>query len=135
MALALREHFKKLGITLWDWGIMLAVLVVSVIIFAFSVTNLDGKASFCIIEIDGEEFARYDLYALAEPRTIEIDNEYGKNTIVIDSQGAKVVYTDCPDGYELKEGEITLPGQSLICLPHRLCIRLEGKKESNAVSW
>ena len=134
-ALALRAHSKKSTITLWDLAVIAAVLLASVTLFVFSAAALDGKASYCVIEIDGEEFARYNILALAEPKTIEIDNDYGKNIIVIDSEGAKVVFTDCPDGHELKEGKITFAGQSLICLPHRLCIRLEGKSENSAVSW
>ena len=133
--MALREIFKNIKITFWDLAIMVAVLIFAVALFGISISSLGDKPSSCVIEIDGEEFARYDLYSLTQPKTIEIDNQYGKNIVVIDNKGASVVFTDCPDGFEVKEGKITLPGQSLICLPHRLCIRLEGESGNNAVSW
>ena len=36
----------------------------------------------------------------------------------------RVTESDCPDRREVAEGEISRRGQSLICLPHRLIVRI-----------
>lgn len=104
-------------------------------IFAVCLTSPKTGAKRCVIEIDGREFASYELSAVSGEKLVEIDNEYGKNTVAIYGDGAAVIFSDCPDGTEVKAGRITESGQSLICLPHRLCVRLEGKTDNDAVAW
>ncbi len=105
---------------------MICVVLIAILMFFIASGGSGQTPTECVIEINGEEFARYDLTTLAEEKIINIDNEYGKNTVVIDGHGAAVIYSDCADGLEVKSGKITASGQSLICLPHRLTIRLEG---------
>ncbi|MBQ6999309.1 MAG: NusG domain II-containing protein [Clostridia bacterium] len=116
-----------------DIFVMLAVVLVAVIIFSFAAGG--QSPDVCVIEINGEEFARYDLITLADEKVLEIDNEYGRNTVVIDKHGAAVTYSDCADKIEVKAGKITSSGQSLICLPHRLTVRLEGADNVDGTAW
>lgn len=134
MALALRDIFKKIKVTPVDCTIMLCVALVAILLFGFAAKGGD-EPSVCVIEINGDEYARYDLLSLTEDKIIEIDNEYGRNTVVISRNGAAVTYSDCADGLEVKAGSIDSAGQSLICLPHRLIVRLEGKTRTDGVAW
>lgn len=131
--MALRDIFNYKKLKFADICIMLAVLLVAVVIFIFASGGETPTA--CIIEINGEEFARYNLPALTDEKVIEIDNEYGRNTIVIDKNGAAVTHSNCADKSEVNTGKITSSGQSLICLPHRLTVRLEGAKKSDGIAW
>ena len=130
--MAQRELFKK-GITLTDLIIICVCLAVSLLIFAFSL-NVESPRD-CVVEVNGEEIARYSLAQIQGEKVIELDNEFGRNTIVIDNKGAKVTQSSCPDGLEIKSGKITMSGQSLICLPNRLVVRLEGKDKNHVTSW
>lgn len=132
MVLAQRELFKK-SITKADIVIIISSLVLSVLILTFSLNNHSPKD--CVVEVNGKEIARYSLEQIQGEKTVEIDNEFGKNVIVIDNNGAKITQSSCPDGLEIKSGKITKSGQSLICLPNRLVVRLEGKDKSRVVSW
>ncbi len=111
------------------------IALAAAILFFIGARGGGFTATVCVIEINGEEFARYDLSTLTEEKIIEIDNEYGKNTLVLDRFGAYVTYSDCADGLEVKAGRIDTAGQSLICLPHRLLIRLEGGEDTDALAW
>ena len=104
-------------------------------VFLFAFSSEREAPTACVIEINGEEFARYDLPAITGEKVIEIDNEYGRNTIIIDKNGAAVTHSNCADKYEVKAGKITSSGQSLICLPHRLTVRLEGAEKSDGIAW
>lgn len=133
MDLALRDIFNRIKLLPADIFVMLAVVLVAVIIFSFAAGG--QSPDVCVIEINGEEFARYDLITLADEKVLEIDNEYGRNTVVIDKHGAAVTYSDCADKIEVKAGKITSSGQSLICLPHRLTVRLEGADNVDGTAW
>lgn len=80
-------------------------------------------AAAVVIEQDGREVMRLPL---SEDRTVRIESESGYNAIHITGRGAEVTETDCPDQICQKQGEITALGESIICLPHRLVIRLTG---------
>lgn len=131
-ALALRDIFKRFNITISDFVIVLAVLL-SAVILAVSFGK-GGGARECIIKIDGEEYARYELATIDKEKTVEIKNQYGENTVVIDRNGAYVSYSSCADKSEVKAGRISKSGESLICLPHRLEVYLTGG-ELDGTSW
>lgn len=133
MDLALQDIFKSKKITVLDVFIIIFVLCISAVLFSVALTG--DNPTRCVVEIDGEEYAVYNMAELREEKTIEIDNEFGKNTIVLDRYGAEVIFSDCPDKSEVKSGKITQSGQSLICLPHRLTIKLEGNEKNDGNSW
>ena len=132
--LVLRDIFNKLKITCAD-GIIISCVMLAAVLLFISASRGGDTPSVCIIEINGEEFARYDLMSIKNEKIIEIDNEYGRNTIVIDNRGAAVTFSDCADCLEVKAGRIDKSGQSLICLPHRLTVKLDGKNNSDGTSW
>lgn len=81
-----------------------------------------------VIRIDGNEYARYSLNT---DQVIEIDNEHGKNTIVIENGAVRMEYADCPDGYCISKGTVSMNGDTIVCLPHRLVVEVV-KSESSA---
>lgn len=74
------------------------------------------------ILIDGELIETYD-YSTDEDFYKEIALDIG-NTIVIENGQIYMKEANCPDGLCIKQGEISKDGQSIICLPHKLVVRL-----------
>ncbi len=81
----------------------------------------DGGA--IVVEQDGRETARY---ALSEDRTVRIEGEGGYNLLVIQGGEAWLSEADCPTQLCVKTGKIRFAGQSIVCLPHRLAVRIVG---------
>ena len=81
----------------------------------------DGGA--VIVEREGRETARY---ALNEDRTVRIEGEDGYNLLVIKSGEVYLSEADCPTQLCVKTGKIRYAGQSIVCLPHRLAVRIVG---------
>ena len=73
--------------------------------------------------MDGTETARY---ALSEPRSELIDTGRGTNLLVIQDGKAKVTEADCPDRLCVNQKAISYQGESIICLPHKLTVTIEG---------
>ena len=80
-----------------------------------------------VVEQNGRETARY---ALDENRTVRIEGEGGYNLLVIEGGEAWLSEADCPNLLCVKTGKIRYAGQSIVCLPHRLAVRIAGGASS-----
>ena len=74
-----------------------------------------------VINIDNKE---NETISLKENERVVIDNEYGKNVIIIRDEQVFVESADCPDKTCVKQGKIMKTGQSIVCLPHRLTVTI-----------
>lgn len=104
---------------------LIAGILLAAGLAAFFLYDAYGRkaAAAVVIEQDGREVMRLPL---SEDMTVRIPAESGYNVICITERGAEVTQTDCPDQICRKQGAITALGESIICLPHRLVIRLTG---------
>jgi len=75
------------------------------------------------VAVDGEAFGTYSLF---ENRVIEVKNDFGYNRIIIDNGSAYMESADCPDKYCMTYHPISKTNESIICLPHRLVVRVTG---------
>lgn len=55
-----------------------------------------------------------------------IAGEGGTNRLVIENGTARVVEADCPDILCVRHVPISRPGQSILCLPHRVAVTVVG---------
>ena len=99
-------------------GCLLAALVCCCLWFLL---RQDGSA--VIVEQNGRETARY---ALSEDRTVRIEGEGGYNLLVIEGGEVYLSEADCPTQLCMKTGKIRYAGQSIVCLPHKLAVRIKG---------
>ena len=83
--------------------------------------------SCAVVTADGKELARYPLDADGE---YIIETARGVNTIVIEDGCARVTDADCPDRICVRTGSVQWDGQTIVCLPHRLVVRIEGGEEA-----
>ena len=116
-----RSHKKivtKRGDIFLIGGCLLAALVCCGLWLGF---RKDGGA--VAVEQDGREIARY---ALSEDQTVRIEGERGYNLLVIKGGEAWLSEADCPTRLCVKTGKIRYAGQSIVCLPHRLAVRIAG---------
>lgn len=81
-----------------------------------------GTGAWAVVAIDGRETARYSLL---EDRTVKLgDEDY--NILKISHGAAAVIEANCGDHTCIRTGEISREGESIVCLPHRLIVRIEG---------
>lgn len=131
----------KLRPNVWDTLVVLAVLALAAG-GALSVWSGSGSGTLtAVVTIDGREADRFspaDL--LAEPRTYT-NNGYtlevacgfrGAEDPTPDQappageSGVRAAWADCPTQDCVRTGLITRSGQSIVCLPAGIIIRLEG---------
>ena len=115
---------QKIGKKLYaDVILVLVLLVCALSVFLiFLFTSSAGE--WAVVRVDGEEICRYSL---------TIDGEYilggGSNVLVIEDGGAYMKTADCPDKRCVNMGRKTRSGESIICLPNKLEVRIEGGED------
>lgn len=130
----------KLRPTTWDALVVLCVAALAVGLAVFQWRGGTSQALTAVVSVDGEEVDRFSPEDLLErPRTYT-GNGYtltvalgaGYEGPVLNSMppsgesGLCVAASDCPTQDCVHTGIITRSGQSIVCLPARIIIRLEG---------
>lgn len=96
-------------------GILL-VVVLTVLLFTFL---LREKGGYVEVYQDGELLASYPLDL---PREVTLNG--GTNILKIEGGVAYLSYASCPDRTCVNTGKISYNGQSIVCLPNRLTIKV-----------
>ena len=93
--------------------------------------SLLPQGTVAVVEQNGQEVARRELSQLTGPETLFLTGENGVEvTITFTPQGAAVTASTCPDQVCVQTGQLTRAGESAICLPARVTLRLEGGGDS-----
>lgn len=111
--MCLIKFFKRYSLFVILVSLGIVILILSIVF------RTDGNS--VIISIDGNDTIELSL---SEDITYQID-EYGHNTLIIKDNMAWIEDADCPDKLCMNYGKISKTGDSIICLPHRLVIRIE----------
>ncbi len=94
--------------------------------------SIDDKA--VTIYVEGKEYQRINIEDLKEEQFIHIDLDKGRFIdIIVNKDGAYVKDVICPDRLCVKIGVITNPGESIVCLPNKVQVYMEGRKANNDV--
>ena len=71
------------------------------------------------------------LYSLSKDMEVRVDERDGTCLISIHNRSARVISSDCPENICIKTGSISISGQWIACLPHRIFINIKGSKGRN----
>lgn len=112
----------------WDACLLTGLLLLALLIRG-SFNFIDRKEAKTVLVLrDGEMIAEYPL---SEDQTMTISDENGYNLLMISSSEASISDADCPDRLCVSQKAISRKGESIICLPHKLVIRIESREEGD----
>lgn len=116
------DNKEESGLDKREKLLIVVVVVAAIILFlAGCLVNYFMPAGNAVITIDNKE---YETISLKENERIVIDNEYGKNVIIIKDGQVFMESGDCSDKTCVKQGKIMKTGQSIVCLPHRITVTI-----------
>ena len=102
-------------------SILIAVVLV-LVLGGFLLLKLTGKTGDrAVVLIDGKERASY---ALSEDLQTVIRTGDETNTLVIRDGKASVAEATCPDGICVKHRPISKVGETIVCLPHKVVVKV-----------
>lgn len=101
--------------------ILVVVLVAALLLLGLFV--LPGQGDRVQVTVDGQVIATFPL---SGETTYVIPGVEGTNTLVIKDGAAMVRVADCPDEICVRHQAISLVGQSILCLPHKVAVTVIG---------
>lgn len=106
-----------------DWFLILGIIIIAACVWLIRSFVMGGDLGGSVeVRIDGE---LYGTYSLSEDRTEKF--EYGDgsyNVMVIKDGKVSVTEADCPDKHCINKGKIYRENETIICLPHKLVIKI-----------
>ena len=118
---------------------LLAIFVAAALLIAFSPllqcrgsSGKDSQPLVLKIRISGELYGTYDLN---KNQSIQIQNQYGSNTLSIQTGTVSMTESDCRNQICVQTGPIEAPGQMIVCLPHELIAEITASSDSVAPSY
>ena len=82
-----------------------------------------GAGAWAVVSVEGVETARYPL---SEDRTVTLGDGRDWNLLRIAGGRAAVTEASCGDLTCVDTGPIWREGETIVCLPHRLMVSIEG---------
>lgn len=129
-------HKFKHIITITDACVILLLLIISftpLAIFHYSYAQSANDDVVAYISIDGEVV---DEFVLSESTPHELKTYYPAgnqyNIIEVDGTRIRVKEDNSPDQIAVKTGWISRPGETSICLPHKLIIDIRGESSTES---
>lgn len=106
--------------------IMLISTLIIVCVAAFLIINFVVKKDgiTAVVKVDGNI-----VYMLPLDKNASVTVEGyqgGSNTVVIENGTVYMKDADCPDKLCEKTGKISKNGETIVCLPHRVVVEIQG---------
>lgn len=106
--------------------ILVIFLIILTSFFIYFFTNKlpkenENSSKKVVITVDGKIFKEVSLNKDID---IEINSQYGNNVVHIENGEVQMFESDCKDKICMKMGKISLNGDSIICLPNRLMVKI-----------
>lgn len=104
-----------------------AVIIIAGILYFCGVFSPKAEGAYAVIYVEGNEYYRLPLN---EDGSIDVVTEYGENIIVVKDGYAECIEADCRDGLCVEQKSINRVNESIICLPHKLSVEIEGGEKA-----
>ena len=115
-----------------DIIIIVLALLAAGALYAVSQISLGSKASVVVATVDGREVLRKPL--VIEGR-YEITQEDGSLNVIRVEKGAVFMEeANCRDGLCIRQGKMRNGAKTIVCLPHKVVVQLEGDAPESEVS-
>lgn len=112
--------------------ILIAVILVFALVSVAGIRiwqkNNTKSDAVAVVTVDG---ARYGAYPLSEDTTERIELADGTYNILVIKDGyADVTEASCPDQICVNHNRIRYSGESVVCLPNKLIVEIEGGEDN-----
>lgn len=111
---------------------VLAVLCAGLFLFFYGFP----QGTEAVVEREGKIVLRQELSQLDAPREVTVQGAEGHSlTVTLYPDGAAVTKADCPDRTCVRTGKLERAGETAVCLPAQVSVRLEGGFGADAQTY
>lgn len=127
-----RDRLLRKPLTIADGLLVLGVIALAaVLIIQPWGEEASGRASEVVVEVNGQEVTRLPL--TEEARDYYVDGFSGESHFHIEGGEVWMVDSACPDKLCVAMGHADQSGNSVVCLPNRVVLSLEGAGGTDTV--
>lgn len=119
---------EKRRITCKEILCLLALLALAAALYLHGLQRPAGGTA--VIEQDGRELHRIAFSSLSEAETLSVEG----TVIEVSPEGAAFVSSPCPDQICVRAGLCSRAGDTAVCLPQRVSIRITGDGGADAMT-
>ncbi len=110
-----------------DKLLIAAVIIFSVCGFIYLALNPAAPGTTVYIEKNGK---LYETLSLNQDKKVMVHvSEDDYNIVEVKNGKARISKTNCPDKVCIKQGWINKTGESIVCLPHKVVVRIPGEMQ------
>lgn len=115
------------------WAAVFAAVIAACLIFIFLTGGKSGENSAEIYE-DGKLVKTIADLDPEKEYSFEIKTKNGTNTVSVGGGSIWVSSADCSNQTCVHAGKISIAGQTVICAPHKLVIKVVGETSADAMT-
>lgn len=120
------KKFLKKG----DYILIAVILCVCTVCFAV-INYFIPTGNTAVITVDNQQKA---VISLAENTRYDVvKNDDVTNTVVVEDGFVYVEYASCPDKICKRHKKISKKGESIVCLPNKVVVTIEGKNNNEEI--
>lgn len=126
-----KSTFKqKIG----DGILIIAIIAAAVLSISLASGQNNGPtAAYAVVEVNGKESLRIALGEKQAVRIFTVDGFRGKSRIEVKDGKVRMLESDCPDKLCVGMGWAEKTGDSIVCVPNRVVIKMTGPTEKKNV--
>ncbi len=110
-----------------DIVLIVLLLVLCVVIFGVIQIFVKKDGDIAVVKVDGRIVRELNLKT---DNVVEVGGyQGGINRIETKDGKVRMTTADCPDELCVKTGWINKTGETIVCLPHRVVVEIQGKSE------
>ncbi len=113
-------------------GVIIALVLLLAGAVAAPFVRAPSQALYCDISRNGTRVQRLRL-AAGYTDLIRVEGDRGDLLVQIDGERVAIMEADCPDQVCVRTGWLTRAGQSAVCLPNRVIVKLTGAADEDDV--
>lgn len=117
------KRFTKLDLFLY-------ITVFALIICLIIISSKDGKSDFIIIKTEKGNYR----YNLDKDQIHTFTGPVGETVVEIKDNKVHILSSDCHNKTCVESGYIDHGGQTLVCLPNKIVVKIEGNNDVIAIS-
>ena len=110
-----------------DILLFFSFLALAALIAALPLVRVSGGSDEKVRIISGGEVV--GIYPLEKDIEVEVDRGGHLNIVSIEDKKVSMKYSDCRNQICVHTGEITRPGDTIVCLPNYVIVEITGSRE------
>jgi len=117
------------------WVAALVALAAVLAVLALALRHARAPGTVVEVVQDGVVLRTIDLARVTEAYSFTVTSaDGGSNVVLVEPGRIRVSSADCPDQICVQRGWLSDQAAPVVCLPHRLALRLRGETAADAVA-